>query len=98
MLDDNSGPSAESTCASFDWFVEEIYPGLAIDAPEVLAEFQRHIESDYIEKALHPHLVQYRKAPAEHGRDDGEVGRLEALAEQERAALKSARVAFLSSQ
>ena len=51
----------EDSCASFEWYLQAVYPGLAVDAPDVRHKFDAHVHSPYVERALAPLLEQYAK-------------------------------------
>ena len=53
-------PLGESGCATFDWFLKEIYPGLLADVPGVEERFRAHIEGDYLHRGLEPWIKMYQ--------------------------------------
>lgn len=57
-------PLGDSNCASFDWFLKEIYPGLLRDIPGVEERYKVHLESSYLQQLLAPWVKMYQsKAP-----------------------------------
>lgn len=51
----------DNKCQSFEWFLKEIYPGLASDKEDVEIGYKNHLSSNYLERALGPILSQYEK-------------------------------------
>lgn len=51
----------DDKCQSFEWFLKEIYPGLASDKEDVEIGYKNHLSSNYLERALGPILSQYEK-------------------------------------
>jgi len=53
-------PLGDSGCATFDWFIKEIYPGLLRDIPDVEAKYRAHLQSNYLQRLLEPWLKMYQ--------------------------------------
>ena len=54
-----SKPLGEANCATFDWYLKEVYPGLLVDMPVVEERFRVHIESNFAQRLLEPWTKMY---------------------------------------
>ena len=55
----------DDACQSFDWFLQEVYPGLTADAADVDAAYRAHIASNYLADALADQITQYSKSSSQ---------------------------------
>lgn len=48
---------SDGNCQSFDWYLQEIYPGLIIDSSKVQNDYSNYINSDYLDVKLNAYVI-----------------------------------------
>ena len=83
------------SCQPFDWFLAEVYPGLALDREGVEIAYRNHLASDYFKLSLGPLIDQYSKK-SEVVIDETEVELLEKRGNKQlELDLKQSRMRFI---
>ena len=60
----------QEKCQNFDWYLNEIYPGLERDRVNVENNYRNYLSTDYLKNNLEPLLSQYNKLKSDIKIDD----------------------------